>query len=48
MPQESLLVVRVAEVATSVSHLGFEVLDQIHFIFKRKFHEINVLDFKTF
>ena len=40
MPQLSLLRVRVVEVATSVSHLGFKVLDQIHYVFKMKSLEI--------
>ena len=48
MPQQGLLLVRVAEVATSVSHLGFLVLDQIQYVFKMKFPEINELDFKKF
>ena len=40
MPQLSLLLVRVVEVATSASHLGFKVLDQIHYVFKMKSLEI--------
>ena len=35
MPPQSLLLARAAKVrATSVSHLGLKVLDQIHYIFK--------------
>ena len=45
MPPQSLLLARAAKVrATSVSHLGLKVLDQIHYIFKTKFHELNELE----
>ena len=42
MPPQSLLLARAAKVrATSVSHLGLKVLDQIHYVFKMKFTDIN-------
>ena len=44
MYQQSLLLVRVAEVVASVSHLWFKVLDQIHDVFKMKPTEINELE----
>ena len=45
MPPQSLLLARAAKVrATSVSHLGLKVLDQIHYVFKTKFHELNELE----
>ena len=44
MSQQSLLLVRVAEVVASVSHLLFKVLGQIHDVFKIKPPEINELE----
>ena len=48
MPEQTLLLVRVAQVATSVSHLGLIVLDQIHFVFKMKFNFLKLMSSRVY